>query len=420
MESKIAYKNSPLGKIPSDWEVLTIGKLFEFKNGLNKEKQAFGRGTPIVNYVDVYSCNYIDTKNLKGRVELTPNEISRYEVKKGDVFFTRTSETIDEIGLSSVVIDEPIDTVFSGFILRARPKNDKLELLFKKYCFSTTQVRNEIIKKGTYTTRALTNGSFLSEIQMPVPPIEEQKKIAKVLGIWDKTIEATQKLIIQKEQRKKWLMQQLLTGNKKLKGFGGEWKEVALGKIFERVTRKNTEQNKNIVTISAQKGFVRQTDFFNKTIASDVVDNYFLVEKGEFCYNKSYSNGYPWGATKRLNDFDKAVVTTLYICFRIIDEHKSSGDFFEQFFEANLLDKGLTQIAHEGGRAHGLLNVTPADFFNLKLVVPDYKEQIAIAQVLKVADSEILLLKAKLDKLKEQKKGLMQVLLTGKKRLKIS
>jgi type I restriction enzyme S subunit len=201
------------------------------------------------------------------------------------------------------------------------------------------------------------------------------------------------------------------------KGFSGDWKEVKMSYIFERVNRKNSEQNTNVVTISAQRGFVKQTDFFNKTVASDLLDNYFLVEKGEFCYNKSYSNGYPWGATKRLNDFDKAVVTTLYICFKIADSNKNSGEFFEQFFNANSLDKGLTKIAHEGGRAHGLLNVTPSDFFELKITVPDIEEQTTIAQLLQTADKEIELLKAKLEQQKLQKKGLMQVLLTGKLRV---
>jgi len=221
--------------------------------------------------------------------------------------------------------------------------------------------------------------------------------------------------------QKKWLMQKLLTGKKRLYKFEKEkWEETSLGDLFERVTKKNAEQNTNVVTISAQRGFVRQTDFFNKSIASEIVDNYFLVEKGEFCYNKSYSNGYPWGATKRLKDFEKAVVTTLYICFGLKNTQKNSGDFFEHFFEANLLDKGLTKIAHEGGRAHGLLNVTPSDFFSLKITIPTYGEQIAIAQVLITADKEIQLLKTKAEKLKEQKKGLMQVLLTGKKRLVIN
>ncbi len=213
-------------------------------------------------------------------------------------------------------------------------------------------------------------------------------------------------------------MQNLLTGKKRLKGFEKEkWKETLISNVFDRVTRKNTEGNTTVVTISAQRGFVRQTDFFNKNIASEITDNYFLVEKGEFCYNKSYSNGYPWGATKRLKDFDKAVVTTLYICFGLKNSKNNSGDFFEQFFEANFLDRGLTKIAHEGGRAHGLLNVTPSDFFALKITLPSKEEQTAIAKVLQTVDAEIQILKSKLEKLKEQKKGLMQQLLTGKKRL---
>jgi type I restriction enzyme S subunit len=251
-----------------------------------------------------------------------------------------------------------------------------------------------------------------------LPPISEQKAIAHILGLMDSAINTNNQLITKKELQKKWLMQNLLTGKKRFKRFEKEkWEDTSLGDLFERVIRKNIEQNINIVTISAQRGFVRQTDFFNKSIASEIVDNYFLVEKGEFCYNKSYSNGYPWGATKRLKNFDKAVVTTLYICFSLKNSQKNSGDFFEYFFEANLLDKGLTKIAHEGGRAHGLLNVTPSDFFSLRISIPAFEEQAVVAQVLQTSDKEIQLLKSKTEKLREQKKWLMQVLLTGKKRL---
>jgi type I restriction enzyme S subunit len=212
-------------------------------------------------------------------------------------------------------------------------------------------------------------------------------------------------------------MQQLLTGKKRLKGFSGEWKEKKMSDLFDRVIRKNTEGNTTVVTISAQRGFVRQTDFFNKNIASEITENYFLVRKGEYCYNKSYSNGYPWGVTKRLKGFEQAVVTTLYICFGVKNKIKINADFFEHYFEANLLDKGLTKIAHEGGRAHGLLNVTPSDFFSLKVTIPLNEEQTAIAAVLEKATEEVKIYEQKLAALKEQKRGLMQVLLTGKKRL---
>ena len=154
-------------------------------------------------------------------------------------------------------------------------------------------------------------------------------------------------------------MQQLLTGKKRLVGFKEEWKRIKLGDIAERITRKNEEDNQTVVTISAQRGFVVQTDFFNKSIASETLDNYFLVHKDEFCYNKSYSNGYPMGAIKRLKTFDKAVVTTLYICFALKNKTTTNIDFFEQYCESGILNKELVKVANEGGRAHGLLNVLP-------------------------------------------------------------
>lgn len=115
----------------------SLGEIFEFKNGLNKEKEYFGYGTPIVNYMDVFKYSGIYGSDIKGKVYLNAQEIRNYEVKKGDVFFTRTSETIDEIGISTVVLDDVINTVFSGFVLRARPKNLLLDLEFKKFCFSS-------------------------------------------------------------------------------------------------------------------------------------------------------------------------------------------------------------------------------------------------------------------------------------------
>ena len=239
-----------------------------------------------------------------------------------------------------------------------------------------------------------------------------------VLHNWDTAIAKQTALIEQLTLRKRGLMQQLLTGKKRLKGFEGEWKRIKLGDIAERITRKNEENSQNVVTISAQRGFVVQTDFFNKSVASEILDNYYLVHRDEFCYNKSYSNGYPMGAIKRLKTFDKAVVTTLYICFKLKEKPQTNIDFFEQYCESGLLNKELVKVANEGGRAHGLLNVTPDDFFNMHMGVPSFEEQTVIASVLVNADKEIDTQKQKLAAMQEQKKGLMQVLLTGKKRIK--
>jgi len=330
---------------------------------------------------------------------------------KGDVLFGKLRPYLRKYWLAE------FDGVCSSEVWVLKPKSKDIS---NEYLFNLIQTNDFIQAANVSSGSKMPRADWDYIINFPFFIINsktEQRAIAQVLSTADAAIHSTEKLIAQKELRKKWLMQQLLTGKKRLKGFGGEWKEKKLSDLFDRVTRKNTEGNTTVVTISAQRGFVRQTDFFNKNIASEITDNYFLVERGEFCYNKSYSNGYPWGATKRLKDFDKAVVTTLYICFGVKDEKKTNAEYFEQYFGANHLDKGLTKIAHEGGRAHGLLNVTPSDFFSLKVTVPSYEEQTAIAQVLQAADKEISLLKAKAERLREQKKGLMQQLLTGKKRL---
>jgi type I restriction enzyme S subunit len=142
-----------------EWEDVRLGDLFKFKNGLNKGKEFFGYGTPIVNYMDVFGSSKMQSAGIEGRVSLTAAERKNFDVRKGDVFFTRTSETVEEIGVAAVMLDEPTDTVFSGFVLRARPLNrDRLCDAFKAYCFGTSVVRKQITSKASYTTRALTNG----------------------------------------------------------------------------------------------------------------------------------------------------------------------------------------------------------------------------------------------------------------------
>ena len=173
-------------KFENKVKIVKLGELFEFKNGINKEKSSFGKGTPIINYVNVYKKNKIYFEDLQGLVEATDDELTRYKVKRGDVFFTRTSETIEEIGFTSVLLEDIENCVFSGFLLRARPLTDLLLPEYCAYCFSTSSIRNAIIRKSTYTTRALINGTSLSQIEIPLPPLEVQKRIVEVLDNFEK------------------------------------------------------------------------------------------------------------------------------------------------------------------------------------------------------------------------------------------
>ena len=173
-------------KFENKVKIVKLGELFEFKNGINKEKSSFGKGIPIINYVNVYKKNKIYFEDLQGLVEATDDELIRYKVKRGDVFFTRTSETIEEIGFTSVLLEDIENCVFSGFLLRARPLTDLLLPEYCAYCFSTSSIRNAIIRKSTYTTRALINGTSLSQIEIPLPPLEVQKRIVEVLDNFEK------------------------------------------------------------------------------------------------------------------------------------------------------------------------------------------------------------------------------------------
>jgi len=421
------YKESTTGKIPIDWEEILVEDLVE-SGTLEKPLDGnHGNIHPTASDFVKEGIPFIMANNVQnGVLDLTncyfikkeqADKLQKGFSKTGDVLLTHKGT----VGNTAIVGNIMTDYIMlTPQVTYYRIKNEnKLNRYYLKSFFESEIFQGILKVRSGGGTRAYIGITNQRKLPILIPQIQEQKAIAHILGLMDTAINKNNQLITQNELCKKWLMQNLLTGKKRLKGFYEEWKETSLSKLFDRVTRKNTEVNTNVVTISAQRGFIKQTDFFNKLIASEILDNYFLVHKGEFCYNKSYSNGYPWGATKRLNYYDKAVVTTLYICFGVKDQTNTDGDFFEQFFEANLLDNGLTKIAHEGGRAHGLLNVTPSDFFSLKVTIPNKEEQTAIAQVLQATDKEMQLLKTKTEKLREQKKGMMQVLLTGKKRLKI-
>ena len=177
--------------------------------------------------------------------------------------------------------------------------------------------------------------------------------------------------------------------NLRFPGFEGEWEKKRLGDFTERVKRKNKYNlSKLPLTISAKYGLVDQITFFNKIVASTDMSNYYLLKKGEFAYNKSYSNDYPWGAIKRLDNYEQGVLSALYICFTTQDNVES--DFILQYFESPKWHKSVSEIAVEGARNHGLLNISVQNFFQTYHYVPkEKKEQTKIATLLHLIDERI-------------------------------
>ncbi|MDY5496550.1 MAG: restriction endonuclease subunit S [Anaerobutyricum sp.] len=179
----------------------------------------------------------------------------------------------------------------------------------------------------------------------------------------------------------------------RFRGFTEAWEQRKLGDIVERITRKNQDLESELpLTISAQYGLIDQNEFFDKRVASKDVSGYYLVKNGEFAYNKSTSTDAPWGAVKRLDRYDMGVLSTLYIVFSILDKNKTDSDYLVTYYDTNLWYKGIQAIAAEGARNHGLLNITPSDFFETTLSIPqDIEEQKLIGKYFKKLDFLITL-----------------------------
>lgn len=409
------YKNSKFGLIPKEWDVSKLKDIASKVNEKNKE-----------NLVEIVFSNsavngVVLQQEFFNKDIANKNNISTYYiVKQNDFIYNpRISVTApcgpinrNRTNLTGVV--SPLYTVFTI-------DNRKLNLDYIEHFFKSSMWYFYMHQIANYGARAdrmnITNDDFFN-MPILIPTISEQEKIAEILSTWDSAIEKQEQLIEKKKEFKRGLMQRLLSGEVRFKEFTDKWKIVSLGSIFNRVTDKNNVGATNVLTISAQNGLVNQEDYFNKSVSSKDLSGYYLLKKGDFAYNKSYSNGYPLGAIKRLNNYDEGVVSPLYICFRA--KEKMSTCFYEQYFESGFLNKEIFKIAQEGARNHGLLNVSVTEFFkDIKIAKPSLEEQNKIAEVLKTSDKEIELLENELEALKLQKKGLMERLLTGEVRVKV-
>jgi type I restriction enzyme S subunit len=409
-------KQTKLGLLPKEWELSTLQDYSEnITKGSTPTTYGFAwveSGILFLRSECVSEVGLFLDPAMKISSEAN-DSLKRSQIKAGDLLMTIT-------GNVGRVIKLPNE--FSGgninqHIARIRINGQNVIVDFVYQYLSQKKIRDKYLTITTGQAYPQISLKQVRDTQIPLPPLPEQRKIAEILSTWDKAIETLQKLIEQKEKLKKGLMQQLLTGNKRLPGFEGEWEEVSLGQVTDRVTTRNSVGCDNVVTISAKRGFVRQEDFFNKRVASKNTENYYLLKNGEFAYNKSYSKGYPMGVIKRQDRYELAVVTTLYQCFKL-KESLLDSNYAVHFFNSGILNKGLTRITQEGARAHGLLNISVSDFYDLSFALPTKLEQIAIGKILSIAEQELDSLKEKKRLIVSQKKGLMQQLLTGKTRVK--
>lgn len=277
--------------------------------------------------------------------------------------------------------------------------------LYNNLIFHKTEIKRNV--RGASVPRL--DRETLRKLPVSIPSLPEQQAIASYFTSLDSQISASTSRLASLKQMKAASLQAMFPQEGetvpkiRFKGFEEEWKKVKLNSFAKRVTRKNSHLESTLaLTIASAHGLVSQIDYFNNLVVGSSIRNYYLLKKGEFAYNKSYSNGYPFGSVKRLERYEQGILSTLYITFSI--DNSISSDYLTHFFDTNLWHKEVAERAAEGARNHGLLNIGANDFLDINIWKPESKaEQQAIASYFTSLDRQISLQSQRLEKLKQIK-----------------
>lgn len=342
-----------------------------------------------------------------------------YVVKVGDFIYNPRISTMAPCGPinQNDCCDGVVSPLYTVFSCNSERVYDK----YLKYYFQTSiwhKYIRSIANTGARHDRMNVSDKDFFSISIKLPPIAEQRKIAEILSAQDRVIELKMKLLEEKKRLKKYLCQALLSGKKRIPEYAEPWHRKRLCDIAQRLTVRNTEQCNNVLTISACDGLVSQEAYFTKEVAGKDKSNYFFLLRDDYAYNRSSSSSNPYGAIKRLKKYSAGIVSPLYICFRI-NSNLVELNYAEYAFDSGVLNKELDMVTQEGARNHGMLNIAVEDFFNCRIELPSYDEQIKIAEILHASYSSVMLQEEELEQEQRKKKALMQQLLTGKVRVSV-
>ena len=340
------------------------------------------------------------------------DESPEIKIHNGDILFVKTGSTL---GKSALVTGLSEDATLNPQVVVMRTNNLNVEFL------AAMLVTNAIISQvnsakigGAVPTLTETR---IKDFDVAIPVSEaEKEQIGQFFSQLDHLITLHQRKFEKLTNVKKSMLEKMFPQNGssypeiRFKGFTDPWEQRKLGELVDRVVRKNTNNESTLpLTISAQYGLVDQITYFNNRVASRDVSNYYLVLNGEFAYNKSTSDGYPFGAVKRLDLYEKGVLSTLYIVFAPKKEQQIDSDYLTVFFDTDRWHKGVAERAAEGARNHGLLNISAEDFFDIDLSVPkDIVEQKQIGAFIRQLDNLITLHQRELEKLQNIKKSMLE------------
>jgi len=407
-KNKPGYKKTRAGWIPEEWRCAPAGSLFDIQLGKMLSKQARYGYNP-----QPYLANYnvrwggFDLAEVQ-QMDFYEKEMAKFQLQQGDLLVCEGGE----VGRCAVWEEQIKPCYFQKALHRIRPSDADIDVYFAMY-FLHYAVSSPmmVFYVGQSSISHFTREQFV-KFPIALPPLWEQRKISKILSIWDNAIDQIRALITAKKNRKKALMHRLLAGNK-----DSNWKEMAISEAFRRIQRVSTDDILNVLSITATVGFVHQNDKFSRVIAGANLQRYILLKMGEFAYNKGNSKSYPQGCIYMLEEYEQGAVPNVYFCFGP-RKNGIHGLFFKYYFENGTLNQQLHRVINTGVRNDGLLNLNPKDFFSLKILVPPIDKQRQMADLFSTTDREIEALNKELAAIEKQKRGLMQKLLTGEVRVK--
>lgn len=386
------------------WKRKKLGDISNFSKGKGISKADINENGKLscIRYGELYTRYTEVIDEVYSRTDVSPNQLVLSE--ENDVIIPASGETQIDIATASCVLNAGIALSGDLNIIKS-----KVNGVFLSYYLNNKR-KLDIAKLSQGISVVHIYASQLKTLKINIPKEKEQQKIASFLSKVDEKIALLTKKKELLEEYKKGVTQKIFKQEIRFKDENGndfpKWEKRKLGELSERITRKNKIDNQNVLTISAQHGLISQLEYFNKSVSAKNLKNYYLLNRNEFAYNKSYSKGYPMGAIKRLSRYDEGVVSTLYICFRFKDS--VSLAYMEQYFESGLQNKEIEKVAQEGARNHGLLNIGLSDFFEIDIRVPVKSEQDKIASFLSSLDKKITAVDNQLSLAKEWKKGLLQ------------
>tara|TARA_R110000823_G_scaffold8996_85_gene31554 strand:+ start:1643 stop:2914 length:1272 start_codon:yes stop_codon:yes gene_type:complete len=409
-----AMKSVPhLGKIPTDWK---LGRIYDVVDALESGISVNGHArTPSDDEPAVLKVSAVTygTFNQSASKPILGNDLKRAKCtpKSGQVIISRASGSAKHVGACAYVDRDYPNRYLSDKLWQTVTKAEcKVSTKWLLYVLASARIKEKIRNLATGTNiKNITKEEFLS-LPIGIPTFDEQCTIANLLSTWDEAIEKTEQLIQAKTIQYKHIVRELIKRT-------ACHEEIELKQFAEPINTKNSVGDKNVLTSSARDGLISQLEYYNKSVSAEDVSGYYRIEKGDFAYNRSSATGYPFGAIKRLDRYQSGVLSTLYLCFRLTNMERVDSSYLGDLFEAGVLNGQLRRVCQAGARSHGLLNITKADFFSLKVPLPSIEAQREIATKLGLARKEIEFLGGLKEKYTEQKRGLMQKLLTGEWRV---